>query len=331
MLKKSTRISALIATTALASLTVTACGTNSSNASPQNNSSVSGTQLAASTKPQFPITLTDDTHHKVTVMAQPMHVVSGTEGTDEMIASLLPKSRIALVTNISSNPLYSDVTGLVKGLPQWTGDNPEKALSVQPDLVLMASYGPQKVMTQIKNAGIPVYEFNDFTSISSIEHNIGVVGKLVGETGKAHALVANMKHNLGQIKHEVKGQKRPTVLDYSSYGFAGGKATIVDDIIKAAGGVNAAAKLNGWAKITDEEIVKMNPDVIIDSSDDKGFLKKLAKEPGLQSVKAVKEHHLYTIKSSDLSSVSQFVAKAVYDVAKVLHPSAHLKTIQVMQ
>lgn len=330
-MRRTTQISTFLATAAAVSLLATACGTNTSSKSPQNDVSTTGSHMAASVKPSFPITLTDDTKAKVTVPVQPMHIVSGTEGTDEILASLVPKSRIALVTNLSSNPTYSDITGLVKGIPQWTGDDPEKVLSVQPDLVLMASYAPQKVITQVRNANVPVYEFNDFTSVASIEHNIGVVGKLVGEPAKAKAIVANMNHNLRQIKTEVSSQKKPTVLDYSSYGFAGGKATTANDIITMAGGVNAAANLNGWTKITDEEIVKMNPDVIIDSSDDQAFLKKLANEPGLQSVKAIKEHHLYVIKSSDLSSVSQFIVKAVYDVAKVLHPSAHLKAIQVTQ
>lgn len=328
--KQQKRI-ALAAMTTLSAALVTACGVpNQSTLAPTTtNAQPSITTGNASTSTGFPITLTDDLGAKVTVRNKPMHIVSGTEGTDEMIASLVPKSRIALVTNLSSDPTYSDTTALVKGIRQWSGEDPEQALAVHPDLVLMASYAPQKVVTQLRNAGVPVYEFSDFNSISSIEHNIEVIGKLVGATPKATALVKQMNANLKRIQKAVAGDKKPKVLDYSSYGFAGGNGTTVNDMIRDAGGINAAAKLNGWAKITDEEIVKMNPDVIIDSTDDKAFLTKLEKEPGLQDVTAIKEHHVYAISSADLSSVSQYVVKGVYDVAKVLHPSAHLKGIRI--
>ncbi|TDY47964.1 iron complex transport system substrate-binding protein [Alicyclobacillus sacchari] len=285
---------------------------------------------AASSTAAFPITLTDDTGTKVTIQKEPMHIVSGTEGTDEILVSLVPKSRISLVTNLSSDATYSDVTSLVKGIHQWSGEDAEQALAVNPDLVLMASYAPQKVVSQIRSAGVPVYEFNDFTSVAMIEHNIAVIGKLVGEPQKAKAIVNNMNHNIANIEHAVAAYGRPTVLDYSSYGYAAGQGTTVNDIIRMAGGTNAAAGLNGWAKITDEEIVKLNPSVIIDSSDDAAFLKKLASDPALQSVAAVREHHLYAIDSADLSSVSQYVVKGVYDVAKVIHPNAHVPAVQVL-
>lgn len=280
----------------------------------------------------YPMTIKDDMGDTVTLKHQPMRIVSGSEGTDEILVSLVPKSRIALVTTLASNPEYSNVVPQVKGIPAWSGDDPEQALAVHPDLVLEAGYVSPKVVDQLHQAGVPMYTFslNDFNSIFDIERNILTVGRLVGEPGKADALVASMRQGIAQIESAVQGQRKPTVLDYGSYGFAAGRSTTVDDIIRDAGGVNVAHTLNGWQKITDEQIVKWNPDVIIDSSDDAAFLKKLASDPALQSVTAVREHHLYAIDSADLSSVSQYVVRAVYDVAKVLHPSAHLKEPKVM-
>ena len=66
----------------------------------------------------------------------------------------------------------------------------------------------------------------------------------------------------------------------------------MNDVIVDAGGINAAAQLQGWQKITDEEIVKLNPDVIIDADDDKGFIQKILahlKQNGIR-VSAVKNH-----------------------------------------
>ncbi|SIS65996.1 ABC transporter substrate-binding protein [Alicyclobacillus vulcanalis] len=321
-LKGSAVTAALVLATA-----ATGCGSES----PAHNNSLTSPQSAASTV-SYPMTVKDDMGDTVTLKHQPMHIVSGSEGTDEILVSLVPKSRIALVTTLASNPEYSNVVSQVKGIPAWSGDDPEQALAVHPDLVLEAGYVNQKVLDQLHQAGVPLYSFslNDFDSIFDIERNILTVGRLVGEPAKANAVVSNMKQQLAQIERAVQGQPRPTVLDYGSYGYAAGRDTTVDDIIRDAGGVNVAHSLSGWQKITDEQIVKWNPSVIIDSSDDAAFLKKLASDPALQSVAAVREHHLYAINSADLSSVSQYVVRAVYDVAKVLHPSAHLQAPKVV-
>jgi len=316
---------ALAAALALGAM-VSGCGTSHAT----QNSLTSNSSAASAIS--YPMTVKDDMGNTVTLKHQPMRIVSGSEGTDEILVSLVPRSRIALVTTMASNPEYSNVVALVKGIPAWSGDDPEQALAVHPDLVLEAGYVTKSVLDQLHQAGVPMYAFslNDFNSIADIEKNILTVGRLVGEPAKANALVANMKQDITQIEGAVQGQPRPTVLDYGSYGYAAGRDTTVDDIIRDAGGVNVAHMLNGWQKITDEQIVKWNPDVIIDSSDDAAFLKKLASDPALQSVTAVREHHLYAINSADLSSVSQYVVRAVYDVAKVLHPTAHLKAPKVM-
>ncbi|WP_236026271.1 ABC transporter substrate-binding protein [Alicyclobacillus suci] len=328
-MKYIVQYAAMLGAAATVAATLSGCGTTAH--SNNHQTAVATSQSSQTQKTGFPVTLTDDAGKKVTVSALPKHIVSTTEGTDEILVSLVPKSRISLVTNLSSDPTYSDVVNQVKGIPQMSQVDAEKVLSVQPDLVLMASYVNAGVISQVRNAGVPVYEFNDFTSVDSIEHNIRVVGQLVGASAKADKLVQNMNENMQKIEQAVKGQKKPKVLDYSSYGYAEGRNTTFNDVITVAGGINAAASLNGTQKISDEEIVKMNPDVIIDSEEDQAFLKKLASDKALQSVSAIRNHRLYAVPDADLSSVSQYVVKGMVDVAKDIHPNVKLPDIQVMK
>ncbi len=297
---------------------MSACG------APASNQTNQAAGAAAGTATSFPIHLTDDVGHSVTLEQAPKHIVSTTEGTDEILFALVPKSNIAMVTSFASNPDFSNITSFVKGIPAVSdaGADVEQIIAQRPDLVLMASYTKPGVVKQIEQANIPSYEFNSFNSISDIEKNIGVVGKLVGEPDKASNLVGKMKKDIDSIQSSISGQKKPTVLNYSSFGFAAGTNTIVNDVIVDAGGINAAAGLSGWAKISDEQIVKMNPDVIIDASNDKGFFQKLMNNKALQTVPAIKNHRLYFISGADLESVSQYVVNGVYDVAHVLYPSA---------
>lgn len=313
-----TLISIIVPTVFLA-----ACGNQQTAASP--NSSNVTSQSQPKEKTAFPLTVTDEAGNKVTIQKQPQHIVSVTEGTDEILAGIIPKSELAMVTNFSSDPQYSNVTNFVKGIPQIQDANAETIIAAKPDLVLLASFTNQGIVNQIKQAGIPVYEFTDFTSISSIEKNIKVVGQLVGERGKSNQLVQSMESKINTISNAVKDKKKLTVLDYSSYGYAAGDNTTVNQMIEMAGGINAAKGLNGWQKISEEEIVKLNPDVIIVAESDNGFVKKVLSDSALQNVNAVKNKQVFAINGADLSSVSQYIINGVSDVAHVLYPDVKLQ------
>lgn len=297
-------------------LLVVGCGTVSS----------AGTTTSANNAQHtYPLTVTDQAGHKVTIRKQPVRIASTTEGTDEILSALVPKKDVVMVTTYATNPVYSNIVSWAKGIPAIQTATSEQVIAVHPDLVLAASYTTPGVVSQIEQTGVPVYEFTDFNSISGIEKNIQVVGELVGEGSKANQLVAQMQQQLGKIENAVKGQPKVTVLNYSSYGFAAGQGTNVNDEIVDAGGINAAANLQGWQKVSDEEIVKMNPQVIIDSSNDTGFVQKILTNPAFRNVAAVKNHRVYSIKAADLSSVSQYVVNGVKDIAQVLHPGVSLK------
>jgi iron complex transport system substrate-binding protein len=304
----------------LGTLILSGCGGQTA----QSQGGAGNTSAKSATKAAFPLTLTDDSSHKVTIPKQPHHIVSTTEGTDEILSALVPKSDIVMVTQFAAQPDFSNITSFVKGIPAIGDANAEQIIAASPDLVLLASYTKPGVVTQIEQAGIPAYEFADFNSISDIEKNIKIVGQLVGEELKANNVVQSMNVKLGAIADAVKGQQKFSVLDYSSTGFAAGSATTVNDTITAAGATNAGSALQGWQKITDEEVVKLNPDVIIDASNDKRFTEKIMRDPALQTVAAVKNNRVYELNGADLTSVSQYAVNGVSDLAHVLYPTLNL-------
>lgn len=276
---------------------------------------------------RFPVTLTDDAGHQVTVLKPPVRIASATEGTDEILSGLVAKRHIVLVTGFATDPAYSNIVAYAKGIRAIGGSgslDAEQIIAVHPDLVLLASYTTPSVTRQIEQAHIPAYEFADFHSIAGIEHNITVVGQLVGNPRGAAAMLRTMNLRLARLRKAIGQGQRPTVLDYSSFGFVAGSGTTVNDIIQDAGGINAAAGIQGWQHVSQEEIVKLNPDVIVDGAADASFIASLLHNPAFSTVAAVRNHEVYAINNADLDSVSQYIIRAVYDLAHVLHPASAL-------
>lgn len=289
-------------------------------------------RAAAAKHALYPMTVKDDLGRTIVIKEKPTHIVSLTLGTDEVLTALLPPSDIAGIDYFSTDPTYSHIAGLVVKdhlhvMGSATGSvNAEEIIAAHPDLVLVADYTNQNVVRQLMNAGIPVYEFTTFNSFANIESHIITLGKIVDQPAKAAALVAHIQAQLAALK-ATQPKKKLTVL-YYTWGSVAGANTTGNDVILAAGGINAAAKMNGWPTVSAEEVVKMNPDVIVipdDSGAKDAELKSFLANPAFKDLKAVKEHHVYTAPDGDLSDVAQYFPMGVRDVQEMLDRALGLK------
>jgi iron complex transport system substrate-binding protein len=262
----------------------------------------------------------------VTIARAPRRIVSLTLGTDEILFSLVPKSRIVAVTDLASQGASSFVPAQAAGLPGLTA-NAEQVIALHPDLVFAASYTRPGVVAQLAAAGIPVVEFTGFCSLADVEQHIRTMGLLVDEPAAAASLVHSMNAEVAAVEKAVAGAPRPTVVFYSG-GYLYGKGTTIDEVIADAGGVDAAAAagFSGWTQVGPSEIVKLDPDVILtdgatkDDADQGGAAAAMLADPALQTVKAVQARQVWELSPRADSDVGQYMAMDVQDVAALLHP-----------
>lgn len=274
----------------------------------------------------YPLTFRDDAGRTVTIPHEPTRIVSLTLGTDEILFSLVPRSRIVGVTDLAAQPASSFVTAAAKGLPGLTA-NAAAVVALHPDLVFAASYTQPGVVAQLTAAGIPVVEFTTFCSLSNVEQHVRTMGWLLDEPAAAAAVTAQMNAEVARVEHAVAGAPRPTVVFYSG-GYLFGSGTTINQVIRDAGGVNAAAAagFSGWTQVGLGEIVKLNPDVILtdgasaDDADQGGAARTLLQDPALRAVRAVRDHRVWELSPRADSDVSQYMAYDVQDVAALLHP-----------
>ncbi len=284
----------------------------------------------------FPLVVKDDTGRKVVIPHKPTRIVSLTLGTDEILTALVPLSEIVGVDYYATQPIWSHIMGLVEQhhlrvLGSSMGEpSAEELVKLHPNLILAADYDSPKLIQQLTHLGIPVYEFTSFNSIGSIESHILTIGRMVGYENRAQAIVHDMQQELAALK-KTAPKKKLTVLYYTSYqntiSIAGAQTT-GNSVIRAAGGVNVAANLTGWATVSAEKVLAYNPDVIIipnDSGKQKLELKQFLRNPVFKSLRAVKNHHVYTASDGNLSAVSQYIVLGVQDVQKILISASQTK------
>ncbi|MCY0870263.1 MAG: ABC transporter substrate-binding protein, partial [Firmicutes bacterium] len=290
---------------------------------------------AIATKSGFPLRIKDDVGRWITIKKQPTRILSLTLGTDEMLLSLVSPSHILGMDYLANDPTYSNVAARVNALVahhqlKLVGSeshglpNVETLIAMRPDLVLIADYTNQNIVRQLQNAGIPVFEFATFNNIRQIEQHALVLGRLVGAEARAHALVDKMNAQLAALAKTAPKKKLSVLVD--DYGYVDGRNTTYNSVIVHAGGVNAASSIATWAQLGIEGVAKLNPDIII-IPDDSGAqdlqLKAFLKEPGVKALRAVRDHHVYTVSDAQLSDVAQYIVDGVRDVQHVLIEAEH--------
>lgn len=260
----------------------------------------------------------------------PQRIASGTVGTDEIIVELLTKkgemSRLIAVSMFSDNPKYSFLPPVPPSIKGRVGNSLEALLALKPDLAILSSYNKEELPAQLRAAGVKVVVQGNFRSVDDIEGNIRMIGNLIGAAPEAEHMIAGMED---KMKAAVQGHGKciPTLLQYSSNDVLPGSDTIFNNAAQRAGFTNitAAKNLKGWAQISQEVLVQMNPDFIVvskaDAPDEKLFKKNMLSAPGWNKIKAVKEGRFIFVPDRLLYTVSYHIAELIEHLAKAHHCS----------
>jgi iron complex transport system substrate-binding protein len=281
------------------------------------------------TEAPFSVAVTDGLGNEVTLSAKPTRIVSMTLATDEILLDLVGPERLAGITYLASDPSLSNIADRpeLAQIPNVVQPNPgpEQIIAMEPDLVLVAAFTDAAVIDQLKQAGLPVFVMGSVSSIDGIKESILTIGELVGEPEKAQEMIDEMDVRLNEITSAIEGTggEPPTVLYLSSSGWVAGSGTSLDDIIIRAGGVNAAADLIDWNQVSEEQIIQMNPDVVILSPfvTDEEFIDNLV----FADLTAIQNGRVYVANDAHMSAGSQYIVLGVEDMARLLYPEAVLE------
>lgn len=280
----------------------------------------------------YPMTITDGLGNEITLKEAPKRVSSKTLFTDEVLLSLLPSERFTSLTNFAADPTYSNVANqLPEGIP-LLDLNVEAILANQPDIVFAANWSDAGIVTQLKQAGIPVYLVNTPFTVEAIQAEILKLGDLLNVHEEAEALVASMDAKLESYSAKVADIKAAKVvaLDYNTWGTSSGVDTTWHAVLSKAGIENGSARYEqgdfGQVAMSKELIVALNPDLLFLPGwvygDDEGadkFFQQILKDPSLQSVKAIRTERLYQLPERLKGTYSQYIVDTIGTVVDAVH------------
>jgi iron complex transport system substrate-binding protein len=201
--------------------------------------------------------------------------------------------------------------------------NVELVIAMKPDLVLQSA-GRREAMTpvnQLKSHGIPVAVFNPVT-FEDLFNTISRIGDLTWERRAALSLIENMKKRLERAGAMTKSLKvRPKIFFEVRHPnlVAAGKKSIVNDVIKRAGGVNCIQIPKKLARLNLEAVIDCEPHVYIVQ---KGPMNREPSKPSnrknFQVIKAVRNNHILFVDEQIFSRPGPRLVDAVEKLSTYL-------------
>lgn len=283
---------------------------------PQEAPAVEDTKTAAAEG----ISVTDFKGREIILDKVPQRIVSLSPSNTEILFALGAGDRVVGVTSYCD---YPEEAKSIEKVGSFEGPNLELVKKVQPDIVL-AGYIQEEAVKTMENMGITVV-VTEAESFDSIYDSIGMIGKITGTEAKAKEVVDAMKQSIEAVAAKNKDKKKPSVfyVVWTDPLTTAGSETFINDVIKAAGGVNVAEKVTSWAKYSTEELVKDNPDMLISAlhSTDKGMTKEdISKNPIFSKLECVKKGNIYIMSDDNIiARPGPRIVQAVEEMAKVFY------------
>ena len=197
----------------------------------------------------------------------------------------------------------------------------EKIVSLTPDLVIASTHVKAELLNTIEEAGIPVLSVYSEESFEGVYSLIGEVARKIGADDEGKKLTGEMMKTVDLVRKKAAGREKPTVyyvIGYGEYGdYTAGGNTFIGKMIEMAGGINAAAELEGW-RYSLEELLVQDPDMLICSGNYGNIPQELTAAAGYRDLSAVKEGRIYTIDNNKLDRQGPRLAEGLKDLAEII-------------
>ena len=144
--------------------------------------------------------------------------------------------------------------------------NLEQIIALAPQVVLLADMAHSAEFVQaLENVGIRVVVSNADT-IEGVYTAIGNIGTLMGKTAEAEVLIAGMQQSFDEIRAKSAQSGKTVYFEISplQWGlWTGGAGTFMQELAQICGMENIFADVEGWAEVSEEQVLSRNPDYIV--------------------------------------------------------------------
>lgn len=196
-------------------------------------------------------------------------IVSLNTISDHLLLELVEPQRVAAVTGytLANHPdawRFGDRPGVERS------DQIEFVIAQKPDLVIVSQFANESYMARLREIGIHVFDLGDMLGVETTLENVRTLGQLLGVPERAERVERDLVRQLWALENAVPEDERIGAMYLNVHGdhLSGGtRGTSYADVLHYGGvrDVAAAAGHSGWPQFDPEQVLAIDPPVIVTS------------------------------------------------------------------
>lgn len=204
---------------------------------------------------------------------------------------------------------YPEAVLEVPAVQSGANTNLEQIISLKPQVLLMSTMAQSKEQVEaLEAAGIQVV-VSDADDIEGVYTAISMIGTLMDKEDQAREVIASMKATFLEVSAhaaDLVGKSIYFEVSPLEWGlWTAGSGTFMDEIASMIGLDNIFADVDGWAEVSEEQVLDRNPDYILTISMYFGEgptpVEEIMGRTGWEDVSAVKKGALLNLANDELS------------------------------
>lgn len=274
-----------------------------------------GTAVYAAEETDGGRTVTDMAGHTLQVPDQVDRIVALTANDCEIIYALGAGD---LLVGRGEYCNYPEEVSEVTSVQSGSETNIEQIIALEPQVVFMGKMDQTTEQVEaLENAGIAVC-MDDATDIEGVYSSIRMVGEVLEKEEEAEEVVSEMQDTFQELSEKAADKEGGSVyfevspLEYGLW--TAGTDTFMNELAEMIGLTNIFEDVEGWAEISEEQVIERNPDNIVTITMYYGEgptpEEEIAGRAGWQEMTAVKNGKIYNANSDQISRPGPRLAEA---------------------
>ncbi len=267
-------------------------------------------------------TVTDSRGVEVSFESVPEKIVSLLPSNTEIIYALGLGDKLVAVSNYCNYP--EDAKTKPK-MDSGSKTNVEALIGLDPDVVLMGKMAQTEAQyKQLEESGIKLV-VTDANDIADAYVMIEMLGRTFKAETKAAEIVAGMKKSFAEIREQVEGRPASRVyieISPVQYGpWTCGKGTFQDELLALIGAKNIFDDIDGWQKVSEEQVIERNPDFIFttDMYSNPDPVAEIKGREAWAKTTAVKQAKVFLTDGDQLARPGPRLVDAAKELASIIH------------
>lgn len=203
------------------------------------------------------VVATEDTHEE-----SAQRIVSASSVADHVLAELAQPEDVVAISAAARGAAIWRFTGAAR---ITRVQDVEAIVELRPTVVFASAIGGDRSVQRLREAGIVVVSLGDLRGFDSLPEEIERIGQAIGAEERAREYAGRLQSRMNELRAQDTLARGMYLSVHGTHFYGGAEGSSYGDMLRAGGveDVASAAGFTGWPDYSAEEILRLDPPLLV--------------------------------------------------------------------